>query len=59
MRKEALSWWGELSSQERQATVETWKLTTTHFAKTWSYMMISSSTSMIELIYTDLHPVKQ
>ena len=57
-RSKALDWFHSLDESTFTKIVEQWKKTTTHFAKDWSVWMISRSTSIIEIIYKDIHDVR-
>ncbi len=57
-RSKALDWFRGLDESTFTKIVEQWQKTTTHFAKDWSVWMISRSTSIIEIIYKDIHDVR-
>lgn len=49
-RTEALNKWNSLSISQQKTIVDKWKLKTTHFAKKWTFEMISASTSVIQVV---------
>lgn len=57
-RSKALDWFRGLDESTFTKIVEGWQKTTTHFAKDWSVWMISRSTSIIEIIYKEIHDVR-
>lgn len=51
MRDKALAWWRSLSTKEKKEAVQKWKQGNDSFMATWSFEMISMSSSTIQLIW--------